>query len=181
MGSPRQNVNCGSSNSKYACVFVRDIIIWLTIEDCWESSASSPSLLHYELTRNIQNKNQRVLTKPMNFADTKSISKEKHQTLRTIQTCCHSRICAMLYEKKDPVHSFEHQKLNQSSYLQHWVTIVPASTLFRSSCAGEHTPNRILTMLLTFSQRNSLLVKKISFLSVASLWKNDFWKKNVVF
>ena len=104
MGSPRQNVNCGPSNSKYACVFVRDIIIWLTIEDCWESSTSSPSLLHYELTRNIQNKSQRVLTKPMNFADTKSISKEKHQTLRTIQTCCYAGICAMLYEKKDPVH-----------------------------------------------------------------------------
>ena len=110
MGSPRQNVNCGPSNSKYACVFVRDIIIWLTIEDCWESSTSSPSLLHYELTRNIQNKSQRVLTKPMNFADTKSISKEKHQTLRTIQTCWDDGSCAMLYEKnkslKDTDNSF---------------------------------------------------------------------------
>ena len=49
-------------------------------------------------------KSEKTLTKHLNLAITKSISNGRHQTLRNIQTCCHARICAMLYEKKDPVH-----------------------------------------------------------------------------
>ena len=57
-----------------------------------------------KISRSKAKRHLRNTSKHLNLAITKSISNGRHQTLRNIQTCCHAGICAMLYEKKDPVY-----------------------------------------------------------------------------